>query len=110
MDWIGRGRPSLVLRGHTPLERVKTRLFVLSLDLDGDGLLDMDIEYLAPRGFAWVVTYHYRDSGLRPGIVDLADRWRGRLALQMVRLFYDAEYFFHNGGAAPNPAIGSRCP
>lgn len=110
MDWIGRGRPTLVLRGHTPLDRVKTRLFVVTLDLDGDGVLDLDIEYHAPREFPWVVAYRYRDSGLRPDLTGPADRWQGRLAFQMVRLFYDAEYFFHYGGTAPVPPIGAGCP
>jgi|GEM_PF-2996870 len=111
MDWTGRGRASLVLIGHTPLDRVKTRLFTLHVDLDDNGVPDLRIEMEPPRAFYWVVAYHYGDAALRPGFAEAVDRWRGRLAHQMVRAFYEAEYFFHHGPefVAAFPTA-QRCP
>lgn len=111
MDWTGRGRASLVLTGHTPLDRVKTRLFILLVDLDDNGVPDLRVEMEPPRAFYWVVGYQYGDAALRPGFAEVIDRWRGRLAHQMVRAFHEAEYFFHHGSefaAAFPPA--QRCP
>lgn len=111
MDWTGRGRASLVLTGHTPLDRVKTRLFILLVDLDDNGVPDLRVEMEPPQAFYWVVAYQYGDAALRPGFTEVIDRWRGRLAHQMVRGFHEAEYFFHHGPefAAAFPTA-QRCP
>lgn len=110
-DWVGRGRTSLVLIGHTPLDRVKTRLFMLLLDVDDNGVPDMQVEMEAPGAFYWVVTYQYADAALRSGFTEVIERWRGRLAHEMIRAYYEAEYFFHHGPefVAAFPAA-QRCP
>ncbi|MDQ7841979.1 MAG: hypothetical protein RDU83_13320 [bacterium] len=111
MDWTGRGRASLVLTGHTPLDRVKTRLFILLVDVDDNGVPDLRVEMEPPRAFYWVVAYQYGDAALRAGFVEVIDHWRGRLAHQMARTFHEAEYFFHHGPefAAAFPT-SQRCP
>lgn len=111
MDWTGRGRSSLVLIGHTPLDRVKTRLFILLVDVDDNGVPDLRVEMEPPRTFFWIVAYQYGDAALRPGFAEVLDRWRGRMAHQMPRAFHEAEYFFHHGPefAAAFPAA-QRCP
>jgi hypothetical protein len=111
MDWTGRGRSSLVLIGHTPLDRVKTRLFILLVDVDDNGSPDLRVEMQAPQAFYWVVAYQYEDAALRPGFSETIDRWRGRLAQDMVRAYYETEYFFHHGPefVAAFP-VAQRCP
>lgn len=51
MDWTGRGRSSVALIGHTPLDRVKTRLFILLVDVDDNGVPDLRVEMEPPRAF-----------------------------------------------------------
>jgi hypothetical protein len=90
---------------------VKTRLFVLLVDVDDNGSPDLRVEMEAPRAFYWVVGYQYADAALRPGFSETIDRWRSRLAQDMVRAYYEAEYFFHHGPefAAAFP-VAQRCP
>jgi hypothetical protein len=111
MDWTGRGRSSLVLIGHTPLDRVKTRLFILLVDVDDNGIFDLRVEMEAPQTFYWVVAYQYQDAALRLGFSEAITRWRSRLAQDIVRAYYEAEYFFHHGpefvAAFPRD---QRCP
>ncbi|MDR7519704.1 MAG: hypothetical protein QN131_13845 [Armatimonadota bacterium] len=97
MDWRGLGRPSLVLVGHTPLARVKTVYFLVSVDLDDNGIYDLEVDFRAPRTLFWVVSYQYRDAAVRADLAPLVHRWRSRLVHDMVLGFYEAEYFFHHG-------------
>ncbi len=109
MDWRGEGKPSLVLTGYTPLDRVKTRLFELSVDVDGNGIYDLRVEMRSPSTFFWVIAYQYQDAALRADSASLVDRWR-QLASQIIRDFYEAEYFFNHGPEFAASQTSTMCP
>jgi len=108
MDWKGDGRPSFMLTGHTPLNRVKTVWFLLQVDLDDNGAYDLTIEMKPPAGFFWVVSYRYEDAAVREDFTQQVDRWR-RFADGMIRDFYAAEYFFHHGADAGRSYLPGNC-
>ncbi|MDR7465268.1 MAG: hypothetical protein QN175_12455 [Armatimonadota bacterium] len=110
IDWRGHGRPTLVLTGHTPTNRVKTRLFVLLVDLDENGAYDLEIEMKPPVTFAWVVSYEYHGAAQRPELAESVTAWRERLAFALVRNFYESEYFFHHGAEFAASAVPEKCP
>jgi hypothetical protein len=110
MDWSGNGRTTLVLNGHTPTDRVKTRLFILYVDLNDNGVYDLRLEVRPPATFAWVVSYQYQDAAQRPELADSVAAWRDRLGFQLVRNFYEAEYFFHHGPEFAASAVPEKCP
>ncbi|MDR7556639.1 MAG: hypothetical protein QN157_13670 [Armatimonadota bacterium] len=90
---------------------MKTRLFVLAVDLDDNGVYDLQVEVTPPGTFYWTVSYRYQDAALRLEFSALLERWRSRLALQMVEGFYSSEYFFHHGPefVAADP-VRRACP
>jgi hypothetical protein len=97
MDWRGLDRPSLLLTAHTPLDRVKTLYFLVSVDLDGNDVYDLVVEMRPPRAFYWEVSYQYRDASERPDVAQSLSLWRSRLVHDLVRDFYDGEYLFNHG-------------
>jgi hypothetical protein len=109
MDWRGSDRPSLVLTGHTPLDRVKTLYFLVSVDLDGNDRHDLIVEMRPPRAFYWEVSYRYGDSAERPDSQQRLSLWRGQLVHDLVRDFYDGEYFFVHGPEYASAYAAESC-
>jgi hypothetical protein len=104
-DLVGIGAPQWYAVVGRRSREVKTRLFVLLVDVDDNGSPDLRVEMEAPRAFYWVVAYQYEDAALRPDSSEAIARWRSRLAQDMVRTYYEAQYLFHHG-----PGVRRRLP
>ena len=109
MDWRGLDQPSLLLTGHTPLDRVKTVYFLVSVDLDANGVHDLVVEMRPPRPLIWETSYQYRDAAERLDMAQLLSLWRGRLVHDLVRDFYDGEYFFNHGPEFASAYTAEQC-